>query len=374
MKTDYIYTLEQPESLCEQGVRPYSEDYIYPELAMANTTNRLFMVCDGVGGSARGDEASRFVCKNFPELVSAEQASFVAGDYTVDKLNSYLNRQLGVLEKRMTDYVAEHPNCYGMATTLTFLQLTAFGAIVAWAGDSRIYHIRNGVAKFISEDHSLVNELVKRGEITKEEANTHPRKNVILRAVSGKAEPTNLDVRLLNDIQPGDIFFLASDGILDGIAEEALIALLNTSGKTLAQMRDEIKQFCEAHSRDNYSMYLIRIADVTCTTIVGDEASVNFEENRPTQPKQNFSKKLKILAISLFTLLLLGFLLYVYMLNEQTAQPVKKVEKTVDSTSIKKQTKGTKKIDTTKTVVPLDTGTHINNLNTDPDTATSTNQ
>ena len=96
-------------------------------------------------------------------------------------LNSILLRT----ELELDKIVAKNPEYKGMATTLTYLHLSPEGAIIAWAGDSRVYHIRDGKILFKTEDHSLVNQLVQAGQITEEEAAHHPQKNVILRAVIG---------------------------------------------------------------------------------------------------------------------------------------------------------------------------------------------
>ena len=102
-----------------------------------------------------------------------------------------------------------------MATTLTMVSVGASGITLAHIGDSRIYQFRQGEIIYQTEDHSLVNSLVKLGKISKEEALTHPQKNVIIRAIQGSEHPTEADVVLLKDIQAGDYFFMCTDGVLE---------------------------------------------------------------------------------------------------------------------------------------------------------------
>lgn len=267
MRYTFEYSLDIPVSLHEKGKRDYSEDYIYPKEAPPSPSDRIFMVCDGVGGSVRGDEASRFVCTRFPVLIQQTLNALTPDDFREAGQEAFINKQLKQLEAEIDAHVSANPVFMGMATTLTYLHLSPYGAIVAWAGDSRIYHVRSGKGQFISEDHSLVNELVKRGEITKQEAAHHPRKNVILRAVSGSSNPTRADVKVITDIEPGDIFLLATDGILEGISEENLLLLLS-SGKTPEEIKTIIHRHCDAHSRDNFSMYLIRVLNIARTELI----------------------------------------------------------------------------------------------------------
>jgi protein phosphatase len=263
------YQLANPVFLLEQGKRPYLEDAIYPAANDASPESRIFMVCDGVGGSTRGDEASRLTCTFFPSLILENLEQLNASDYSYKDHYELLSKRLIKLEDRMDEHVHQHPEFRGMATTLTYLHLSPYGVVVAWAGDSRIYQIsKNGERKFRTEDHSLVNELVKRGEISEEEAAHHPRKNVILRAVSGAGNPTKLDLQIRsNDLEDGDYFLACTDGIIDGIEDAELCKVVGDPTLSLDEKRNFIREKCAIHSRDNFAMYLIQIEKVEKTPI-----------------------------------------------------------------------------------------------------------
>ncbi|OWY25457.1 serine/threonine-protein phosphatase [Sphingobacteriales bacterium UPWRP_1] len=246
-----------PAYLHEKGRRKNNQDSILPDAGTATTQNRMFMVCDGVGGSSKGEVASKMVCDLFHAFFNEH------GTDHVDE--QFINEALKYTEQQLTAYVQDNTDAANMSTTLTLLYFDDVRnrAVVAWCGDSRVYHIRNGEILFMSEDHSLVQELVKRGEISAAEAQTHPQKNIILRAVSGTDAPTKADVAILEKIQDNDYFLLCSDGILEGVDQRLLLTLLGKPNADVHAVRDQIMQFCLDNSKDNFSMYLVKVQSVT---------------------------------------------------------------------------------------------------------------
>lgn len=245
--------IHPPCQLNEIGKRENNEDNIYPAVNQATIEDRLFVVCDGVGGSNKGEIASKIVCDSFGDFVKEQEES--------KEINAdFFTEALRAVEHKMSLYEMDHPACKGMKTTLTLVWFRPEGAWVAWCGDSRIYQFRNGRIVYKSEDHSLVNKLLKEGQITEEEAQNHPHGNVILRAIAGEREPAELDVVLLDDLRPGDIFMLCSDGITEKLTDANLSEL--ASLEDVEMMQEQVAQFCETFSRDNYSMYLVGLRNV----------------------------------------------------------------------------------------------------------------
>ena len=245
-------TIRKPVGLCEKGRRANNEDSMYPTLDEGTVEDRLFIVCDGVGGAAKGDVASKIACETFSNLF---QKATISDPHFVESA-------LKKVEDRFQEYTENNPNAAGMGTTLTLLHLHNNGATVAHIGDSRIYQIRNGQILYRSEDHSYVQDLVKSGIISPEQARTHPKRNVITRAIQGNLHRTQADTYIIQDIQAGDYFFLCSDGILESITDPQLCMLL-TEPMTNEEKIKQINTLCETHSRDNYTCYLIEIADCT---------------------------------------------------------------------------------------------------------------
>ena len=181
-------TIGNPWAVSEKGGRLNNEDSIFPLPETANSNQNLFLVCDGVGGAEKGEIASSLACESFQTFFS----TFREGEPNAD----FINKAIRYTEARFDDYVAIHPEAKGMATTLTMTFVGTTGITLAHVGDSRIYHFRKGEILFQTEDHSLVNSLVKLGKITHEEVTHHPQRNVIIRAIQGTDHPTEADVVL----------------------------------------------------------------------------------------------------------------------------------------------------------------------------------
>ncbi len=243
-------------ALNEIGGRKNNEDAIFPIKGKAKVIDRLFLVCDGVGGHEKGEVASALICEEFP-------AYFDAFPPEPNDPN-YLEQGLIHVEKALSNHTKyTNTESSGMASTLTLLYLSESldAALVGWVGDSRIYHIRDGEIIFKSKDHSEVQSLIDMGEITEEEAKTHPRKNVITRAVSD-SKATRIDQLLLTDLRKDDYFLLCSDGLLETFSEEAIPDLF-LAKNTTEQIKENLFWGAQGNTKDNFSMYLIKIGDVS---------------------------------------------------------------------------------------------------------------
>lgn len=264
--------IKRPVFLHEVGKRPNNEDAIYPKGDQVTARDRLFIVCDGVGGANKGEVASSLSCEFF--------ARFFAENHTSDVNEGYLTQALQFVEAKLSEHIAKHPDCANMATTLTlaYLDNELNRAVIAWIGDSKIYHVRTGNILFESDDHSLVNELLKRGEITADEARVHPQRNMILRAISGSDQPTTIDVHVINDLKVSDYILLCTDGITESIDNRILATLLHGHDVELPEARDKIKELCAQYSNDNHSMYLLKVDALTKERVATNK----------TQPIENY--------------------------------------------------------------------------------------
>ena len=249
--------LGKPYAISERGNRVNNEDAIYPLPEQLLTDQKLFMVCDGVGGAEKGEVASALACESIQTYFS----SFLEGNPST----SFIHRAVHYTETRFDDYIQEHPEAVGMATTLTLAYTSSKGVVLAHIGDSRIYYIRKGEILYQSEDHSLVNSLVKVGKITPEEARNHPKKNVILRAIQGSHTPTEADIVVWKDVHPGDCIFLCTDGVLENLDDQTLASLFNGKSSIL-EIKDAIMDICDKKTKDNFSFYLIPIEKVQINT------------------------------------------------------------------------------------------------------------
>lgn len=253
-----MITIRKPLRFSEIGKKDNQEDYLYPENASEST--RVFLLCDGMGGHDKGEVASRTAAEALYGFLSQIMykdtyhfniALDIAYD-ALDKIDTNSNRKPG--------------------TTMTCLCLNDDSYLVAHIGDSRIYHIRpslynpktqRGGILYQSSDHSLVNDLLKAGELTEEEAKEFPQKNVITRAMQPHlAKRYKADIYQFNDIARGDYFFMCCDGILEQLSNEQLCAILADPSLDDKAKLAAIKAICDGKTRDNYSCWLIPIDNV----------------------------------------------------------------------------------------------------------------
>ena len=247
-------TLERPYAATEKGKRANNEDCIFPLSELASAGQRLFIVCDGVGGAEKGEVASALACDSIQTFFN----TFLEGN---DPSEDFINRAVHYTEARFDEYISLHPEAQGMATTLTLLYIGESGITVAHIGDSRIYQFRDGQIAFATEDHSYVQSMVNLGEITIEEAFLHPKKNIITRAISGTMYSVNADVAIIKDLQDGDIFFLCTDGITECFRNEELVSVFY-SGQNAESIKNVIVDRCFHESKDNFSFYIIPVQSI----------------------------------------------------------------------------------------------------------------
>lgn len=263
-----------PLSIHEIGHRPNQEDNI------AQWDNRLFVLCDGMGGHEKGEVASRTVCmslvKWFEEHVNPDNP------FTDDQLRNALEYAYQQLDQ----FADGNPR--QMGTTLTLLYIQRQGITAAHIGDSRIYHIRpcsppklggvrgglNEGILYQSRDHSLVFDLFQAGEITYEEMTTYPQKNIVTRAMTpGEDNRMRPDIIHITDIQHGDYFYMCSDGMLEQMSNDELVGILSSKDSDAEKQSLLIK--ATSDNQDNHTAWIIQIKDVIKEE--GDEALENEE-------------------------------------------------------------------------------------------------
>ena len=258
------YSIWEPGQRVDSEGKPHQEDSIFPAYEQQKDTDRLFILCDGMGGHEAGEVASATVCDAMSKSVF-ESSPDAEGDFSDDYLNKAIADAFDALDASALGNVSTEKK---MGTTMTFLKLHSKGCTIAHMGDSRVYHIRSGKGRddtkilFKTNDHSLVNDLVKVGELTPEEAKLSKQKNIITRAMQPKMERRpKPDVYHTVDIKPGDYFYMCSDGMLEQMEDENL--LFNFSEAT-GDDENKVNILTQATSQnlDNHSAIIIHILDV----------------------------------------------------------------------------------------------------------------
>lgn len=234
-------------------MRQMNQDYCYANTAQEGLLPNLFIVADGMGGHNAGDYASRFCVEKFVELIRN------AGSGVLSKL-SFLEEAIKETNEQLIVKAAENPDLDGMGTTFVACTVSAENEMdVLNIGDSRLYLIdRVSGIKQITEDHSLVMEMVKQGEIKKDEARFHPKKNVVTRAISaiGVVIPDMFRV----PVKEGDIILLCSDGLSNMLADFEIYDIINDNRENLEKAANALVERANRNGgKDNITVVLVKI-------------------------------------------------------------------------------------------------------------------
>lgn len=235
-------------------IRENNEDkfefYISEEESVLATKGQIFLVCDGMGGHAAGQIASELSCKCFIDTYLNHP--------TLDADSAL--RESVVAANRLVNLVGvSNPQRRGMGTTLSGLVLRQGEAKVVQVGDSRVYRFRNEVLEQITTDHTYVEELVRLGVLPREQAERHPQKNVLVRAI-GAEENVQPDIFTL-DLQTGDRFLLCSDGLINHVPDVAIAEALRDMDPAKAAWT-LISQALLGGGTDNVTVLIVRVDEV----------------------------------------------------------------------------------------------------------------
>lgn len=215
------------------------------------------IVADGMGGHQAGDVASKLAVDTFREALQGSSASL-----TLEERKTLISQAILQANEVVYDTASNNEQYYNMGTTVVAALLTADNGVIGHIGDSRIYQWREGQLTQLTEDHTLVNELVKSGQITPEEAANHPRRNVLTRAL-GTDEQVEVDVKGISWLKD-DLLLLCSDGLSSMISAAAIVETLQQDGMDLNQKADRLVQLAlQAGGDDNITVVLLHHAEDT---------------------------------------------------------------------------------------------------------------
>jgi PPM family protein phosphatase len=232
-------------------IRPHNEDC--GGIFKNKDGHYLAVVADGMGGHRAGDVASEMTItylKN--EWEETENIS------SPDIAEQWLKEHVANINRILLDHSLRHEECQGMGTTIVSAICTDQFATIGHIGDSRCYLLNQHGFQQITEDHSLVNELVKTGQISKEDAEHHPRKNVLLRAL-GTEKDVKLDIKTIV-VDENDVLLLCSDGLSNKVSEQAMIHIL-TSEQSLEEKAQTFIHLANEHGgEDNITLVIVEFS------------------------------------------------------------------------------------------------------------------
>lgn len=240
-------------------IRTTNQDYVYACDDEVGPLPNLFAVADGMGGHKAGDFASRFTVEHLQTQIES-----LPGDQT-DPVR-ILDASIRQVNRELFRATGQHEELEGAGTTLVCATLAQGLMYVANIGDSRCYVIHDSSTRDregeysieqITEDHSLVEMMVKNGEIDRDEARHHPNKNVITRAV-GAAEDVKADffeVHLL----PTDTVLLCTDGLTNMLEDSEILGIVHDNGGVLTLTAGDLIKSANYHGgRDNIGVVIIK--------------------------------------------------------------------------------------------------------------------
>lgn len=238
-----------PLMFSEKGLRDKNEDYvIHTELLLP--PGRLMVLCDGVGGAASGEIASRIIARQI-----AEYFEIYYDDEPLDE--AFLQRTLTFAKAHLDYYACKYSYSKGMATTLALAYVSHDKVLAAWLGDSRIYHIRDGKILWKSDDHNLITQLSNNG-FGQHLLKNLPFKNLLTKFIRANSPVPPIDSEKINDLVNDDYIVLISDGVLEGLEEQQLVQILAGS-KSNEHKINAIKWACEEHAHDNFSAIIYQV-------------------------------------------------------------------------------------------------------------------
>src|SRR3954454_1184834 len=208
----------------------------------------LFAVADGMGGARAGEVASKMAVDKLGESGPFDGSP----EKHLAEVTREANRQ--IYEMAQSDSALA-----GMGTTLTAALVTGREVVIGHVGDSRVYRYRDGELERLTQDHSLVEEFVRQGKLTPEEAETHPQRSIITRALG--PEP-DVDVETYTHAgRDGDVYLLCSDGLTGMVPEPRIAEILRESPSLDQAAHKLIDAANENGGKDNITAVLFRLAD-----------------------------------------------------------------------------------------------------------------
>lgn len=227
--------------------RQVNQDYVFCTKRAVGRLKNLFIVADGMGGHKAGDLASKFSVQTFVELVK---------DSSSDNPISAISDAIKCTNDKLIELAGTSADYEGMGTTFVVATIDGKSVYIANIGDSRLYVFSNGELRQVTRDHSLVEEMVDRGLVDRDEARTHARKNYITRAMGG-GEEVMADFFEI-EIADGDILLMCTDGLSNMIPDDDMAAVLASEDNIEAAARQLVEMANNNGGKDNISVLLIK--------------------------------------------------------------------------------------------------------------------
>lgn len=269
---------------------------------LKDASRGIYLVADGMGGHAAGEVASQTAAEVVHRVLSENQALYEnleanspPSDW--DALVALIENAFQQASETVANMAAQDPEKAGMGTTMTMLLTVGSKGLMAHVGDSRLYLVRDGKLYQLSEDHSYVGEMIRKGRMTEAEGRMSPFANLLTRAV-GLQPQVQVDT-LLFDMLPGDTYLMSSDGLHDAFddPEEMLPILTQEEGASI--VRTLIEAANEKYGKDNISAVVVRVSG---TAEEHEDVSLQFQALQQTYLFRyvTYEEMLRVVAVIQF--------------------------------------------------------------------------
>ena len=245
-------------AITDKGIkRTHNED-----IFLVNDEIRLYIVCDGMGGHAGGEVASQIAVHTIEEIIrnnhSELQSHLLKQEEREEVIREHLRHAIRLAGRKIFSIAVQEHRYRGMGTTCVACLVDEKNLYVAHVGDSRCYLIRDNTIEQMTEDHSLVNEQIQAGIITKEEAVNHKSKNVITRSL-GYNKEVEVDVQVF-PLTINDVVLLCSDGLCNLVTSDEMLQKVSSPHSSLQHIcRQLVNRACEMGGDDNITVVLFSV-------------------------------------------------------------------------------------------------------------------
>jgi serine/threonine protein phosphatase PrpC/CRP-like cAMP-binding protein len=280
-------------------VRSNNEDNFFADRDLG-----LFIVCDGMGGHSAGEVASKTACEVIQrEIIAATKVRerFMASGKSADvkSVAKMVEAAIHTACKEVYKKASRNPELAGMGTTCTVVFVAGHHkGVLGHVGDSRLYVVRQNMVHQLSDDHTYVNELVKRGALSKEQARNHPQGNVLSRALG--VQPTVPVDTMIFDIDPGDTYLLCSDGLYNYYAEPSEITRTLSQQDIDTGLNRLIDSALERGGHDNLTGIVLRVGGTAppADTAVAAEQRIAILKRIPIFAHLTYNELVKVVGLT----------------------------------------------------------------------------
>ena len=227
--------------------RKINQDSIFASDKPVGNLPNLYIVADGMGGHNAGDFASRYTVNTVRE--------YIAGSREKNPIK-LINEAIQLANRGILKEASEHSEMFGMGTTIVVTTIVDEYAYEANVGDSLLYLFDGGELRQITKDHSLVEEMVRLGELSEEDARTHPDRHIITRAVGASDE---VDVDFFDyQMPPDSMILMCSDGLSNMVEDEEIRRIIAQPSDISSKTRELIDEANENGGKDNIAVIIVK--------------------------------------------------------------------------------------------------------------------